>query len=202
MGADNSKSAEGTENNEVKNVKDTEYSVIRAQILQYDQTCVTIIGILLAASTAVYGLAIKKDAYVLLPILSIIWLVGFLYISEKRFWIRRSALYLRDVVEDKKIGLYWQSWLKENERDARSFRFIPFRLKEDEKNAVFLRFSPLRYEYFLLFVVNSTNLILILIKLCISKNIILIGISLLTLILTILLYFKVVKFYYNKSVKA
>ena len=174
-----------SQNKKVNNVHDTEYSVIRAQILQYDQTCVSILGVLLTASTAVYGIAIEKQSFVLLPILSIIWIVGFLYISEKRFWIRRSALYLRTEVESKTSGLYWQNWLKDNDNDKR-----------------FLRFSPLKYEYCLLFIVNITNLILTYINYDKSKNIFYIFISIATLLLTIFLYFKVLRFYYNKSVKA
>ena len=170
----------------IRDLKDTEYKCIRAQIGQQDQACLTLVGILLASSTAVYGLAIEKGAYSLLPILSILWVVGFLYICEKRFAIRRSALYLREVVESKESGLYWQTWLKENENDGR-----------------FLRFSPLRLEYTLLLLVNITNVYLTGISLSDSNNKAYHAsyavISCLMLVLSLLIYFKIVRRYYHDA---
>ena len=168
---------------------DTEYTAIRDQINQQDQACLSMVGILLASSTAVYGLAIEKGAYSLLPILSILWVVGFLYICEKRFAIRRSALYLREVVESKESGLYWQTWLKENENDKR-----------------FLRFSPLRLEYALLLLVNITNVYLTGQSLSDSANrtchASYIVISSMMLVVSLTMYFIIVRRYYGGAKNA
>ncbi|MGA1841694.1 MAG: hypothetical protein ACMUIU_13810 [bacterium] len=170
----------------IKNFKDTEYTFIRSQIGEQDRACLSMVGILLTSSTAIYGLAIEKQIYSLLPILSIIWVVGFLYICEKRFWIRRSALYAREMIESKESGLYWQTWLKENENDKR-----------------FLRFSPLKLEYLLLLIVNIMNVILT--SLNLKKNIhqydsiVYFLISAFTLFISLVLFFLVVRVYYHKA---
>ena len=167
-------------------MKDTEYTSLRSQISHQDDACLTMVGILLGTSTAIYGLAIEKSAYSLLPILSILWVVGFLYICEKRFWIRRTAQYLRENIEDKDSGLYWQSWLKEN-----------------QDNEPFLRFSPLKLEYVLLLVVTTTNVFLLFVPIEITlkyqREYLYLSISTITLIVSIIIGFRVVRLYYRKA---
>ena len=167
-------------------MKDTEYTSLRSQISHQDDACLTMVGILLGTSTAIYGLAIEKSVYSLLPILSILWVVGFLYICEKRFWIRRTARYLRENIEDKDSGLYWQSWLRENQDDER-----------------FLRFSPLKLEYVLLLVVATTNVFLLFIPIEIAlkyqREYLYMSISIIMLIVSILIGFRVVRFYYKTA---
>lgn len=123
-------------------MNDTEYSILRQQINHLDKTCLIILGFLLTASTAIYSLVIEDHAYHLLIFLSILWIIGFAYICEKRFWIRKTAFYLRDCIEKNNDNLNWQTWLKKK-----------------ENNKKFIRFSPLILEFCLLVSVITTNVI-------------------------------------------
>lgn len=123
-----------------------EYSSLRDEIRYADEVCVKILGFLLAASASIYGLAFQAEAHRLLIIASALWLIGFFYIAEKRFLIKRVAYYLRTRIETPELKLSWQTWLRDPETD------------HDAKQH-FLHFHPFKLEYSLLLfisVVNST----------------------------------------------
>ncbi len=115
-----------------------EYNALRAEIIHHDRTCFNIISLLLGASTAIYGLVVKQNIFLLLIILSVIWFVGFLYIVEKRASIRRISYYIRYAIEPK---------------DKK--RWETFSLIND--NIHFPKISPLKTEFVLLMTTNIVN---------------------------------------------
>lgn len=123
-----------------------EYSSLRDEIRYADDVCVKILGFLLAVSASIYGIAFQKEAHRLLIIVSALWLIGFFYIAEKRFLIKRVAYYLRTRIETQELKLSWQTWLRDPEVDQAAKQH-------------FLHFHPFKLEYSLLLftsVVNST----------------------------------------------
>lgn len=68
-----------------------EYSSLRDEIRYSDDVCVKILGFLLTATASIYGLAFQGNAHRLLVICSALWLIGFCYIAEKRFLIKKVS---------------------------------------------------------------------------------------------------------------
>ena len=91
----------------------SEYTALRTELVHYDKLCLTILGSLLTISTAVYGIVADKGTFQLLPPLSIVWVVGFVYILDKRSSIVRIALYLRVYFESSDKDFGWESWLRD-----------------------------------------------------------------------------------------
>lgn len=136
----------------------TEYSELRAELRQWDTTCVTVLGFLGGLWTAVYGFSDLEENSFVLIVLSILWIIGILYIVDKRFQIRKISLFLKIEVEDRDSGLYWETWQKENDVDTA--RRISL-LEPSDENIKFVRFSPVEMEIYLaLFVVISNTVYL------------------------------------------
>lgn len=95
-----------------------EYNSLRAELIHHDRTCLTIISLLLTASTAVYGLVVNKQLSYLLIVLSVIWHVGFLYLIEKRANIKRISFYIQTQIEPEISNFGWEEW-------SRNFRYLP-----------------------------------------------------------------------------
>ncbi len=98
-------------NNHIAEGRRTEYSVLRSEILHLDRACLIILGLLLTASGSIFGFTEQSSGYTLLNLLPPLWFIGWCYISEKRFMLRRTSRYLRHEVEDEEFGLGWQRWL-------------------------------------------------------------------------------------------
>ena len=56
---------------------EVEYNSLRAELIHHDGKCLNIVGLLLASSTAIYGLVTQRQLFPLLIMLSIIWESGF-----------------------------------------------------------------------------------------------------------------------------
>ena len=94
---------------------------LRRELVHYDAACLTILGSLITASAAIYGVVSdpNKHPYGLLCALDAIWLVGFIYIIDKRSSIIRIALYIKMRFEssvsmfDGEENYYyeWETWL-------------------------------------------------------------------------------------------
>jgi hypothetical protein len=73
-----------------------EYESLRAEILYSDQVCLLITGALLSGSLALLTFVIDTlEQPDLAALLSPVWLIGYSYISEKRFVIETIAMYMR-----------------------------------------------------------------------------------------------------------
>ncbi len=88
-----------------------EYQSLRNEIIYSDRVCTIILGLLIAFSGTILGFVIEKSKTELLAVLPPIWFIGWLYISEKRFLVRRISSYLRHAIEHENLGLGWQRWL-------------------------------------------------------------------------------------------
>lgn len=117
-----------------------EYTALRTELIHHDSSCLSILGLLLASSTAIYGLVANQNTFPLLLLLSIIWLIGFLYIVEKRASIRRIAFYIQTCIELSDSTFQWETW----SRHSRTNLSLP-------------TVSPLKIEFALLLIVNSVN---------------------------------------------
>ena len=94
------------------NSSEAEYRALRTELIHYDNACLTILGLMLTASTAIYGLVSDKSIYPLLFLLSIIWSVGFPYILDKRASNLKIALYIKIHVESCDNDFFWETWLQ------------------------------------------------------------------------------------------
>lgn len=108
-----------------------EYQVLRAEILHSDRTCLTIVGLLLGTTGAVLALTMERSTIEIAALLSPLWIIGWCYVTEKRFMIRRTSYYLRHEVESEVLGLGWQRWLGQSrsELDRHFPRFDPYLLE-------------------------------------------------------------------------
>ncbi len=90
-----------------------------------------ILALLLAVSGTILGIVVDGSKSELVSLLPPLWIVGWCYISEKRFMIRRTAHYIRHEIEGHTWGLGWQNWLRRNrkELDRHFLRFVPIYLK-------------------------------------------------------------------------
>ena len=104
-----------------------EYQALRSEILHSDRTCLVILALLLAVSGTILGIVVDGSKSELVSLLPPLWIVGWCYISEKRFMIRRTAHYIRHEIEGHTWGLVWQNWLRRNrkELDRHFLRFVP-----------------------------------------------------------------------------
>jgi hypothetical protein len=105
----------------------SEYNALRAEILYSDQVCIIITGGLLSGSLALLTFAIQTLGRLeLAALLSPAWLVGYWYISEKRFVIETIAMYMRQRVEQHS-GFGWENWLRTEHQGRAVFRRVfPF----------------------------------------------------------------------------
>jgi hypothetical protein len=101
-----------------------EYEALRAEILYSDQICLIITGALLSGSLAlltfVIGTLGKPE---LVALLSPVWLIGYLYIGEKRFVIETIAMYMRQRIEPES-GFGWEEWLRAERQGRGQFRRV------------------------------------------------------------------------------
>lgn len=119
-----------------------EYSALRTELIHHDSACLTILGLLLAATTAIYGVVANQQIFPLLIMLSVIWGIGFLYIVEKRATIRRISFYIQTQLEKSSSSLGWEAW----SRKSRPSMELP-------------TVSPLKIERTLLVIANVVNTI-------------------------------------------
>lgn len=87
-----------------------EYQLLRQQISDADNTCVLILGLLITASLTITGIATQRLAASVAWLLMPLWLFGYWYLTEKRFIILKTALYLRTQVGVKYPGFGWEPW--------------------------------------------------------------------------------------------
>jgi hypothetical protein len=116
--SEKTKKQEGTEED-----RRTEYEALRAEILYSDQACMIIIGALLSGSVGVLTFAFDKNQPDVAAWLSPVWLIGYFYITEKRFVIETIAMYVREHVETQST-FGWENWLRSH-REAFP-RFFPY----------------------------------------------------------------------------
>ena len=104
-----------------------EYEALRAEILYSDQVCIIITGALLSGSLTLLTLVIEKlEQADLVALLSPVWLIGYSYISEKRFVIETIAMYMRQSVEPES-GFGWEEWLRAQRQGRGQFpRMFPY----------------------------------------------------------------------------
>jgi hypothetical protein len=132
---------------------EAEYTCLRAELLHHDGSCLTILGLLLASSTAIYGLVADRGVFPLLIMLSIIWLIGFLYIVEKRATIRRISHYIKNQIEAASDSFNWETYSRQN-RSATQVK------NSNQGNDISLpTVSPLKIEFSLLILTNLINTI-------------------------------------------
>ena len=105
-----------------------EYAALRAEVLYADQVCLMITGALLSGSIAVLSFIMQGgQAADLAALLAPVWLIGYLYITEKRFVIETIARYVRHRVESNP-GFGWEKWLSQQDhardRFPRAFPYV------------------------------------------------------------------------------
>ncbi|MEL6553724.1 MAG: hypothetical protein AAFP00_10565 [Bacteroidota bacterium] len=108
------------------NSREIEYLTLRRELVHYDAACLTILGSLITASAAIYGVVSdpERHPYGLLCGLDVIWLIGFMYIVDKRSSIIRIALYIKmrfegsnSIREGEELCYYeWETWLDSSGR--------------------------------------------------------------------------------------
>ncbi len=108
----------------------TEYVSLREEIYRSDRTCVMIMGFLLTATGALGMAAFSSElsqaaSDFALWLLSIIWLFGFWYFTEKRFVIIRVAAYIRDCIEEHEEGLGWEQFSRDLSKQGNYRRALP-----------------------------------------------------------------------------
>ena len=126
----------------------SEYTALRAEILYCDQVCIIIIGALLSGSlTLLTFITQTLNQPNLLALLSPVWLIGYLYISEKRFVIETIAKYMRERIE-RHAGFHWEKWLREELQKRRQFRRVyPYYLETFVSSIVILALPLLLFWY-------------------------------------------------------
>lgn len=98
-----------------ENGKIEENQALRNELIYSDKICLTILALLITSSCTIIGFVFDKDDRTdLLAVLPVIWMIGWFYISEKRFHIKRLACYIRTVLEDRESGHGWENWKKKN----------------------------------------------------------------------------------------
>ncbi|ODS36839.1 hypothetical protein BEH94_00995 [Candidatus Altiarchaeales archaeon WOR_SM1_SCG] len=99
--------------NDVSNTAEgirVEYGALRKQISYTDNVCVIIMGFILTASVTLASIAIKDLNLIIISLISPLWFIGFLYFTEKRFIILKTAYYIGSVLEERHSGLGWETW--------------------------------------------------------------------------------------------
>jgi hypothetical protein len=113
-----------TGNKELADDRRAEYGALRAEILYSDQACMIITGALLSGSVAMLTFALDKGQPVLAVLLSPVWLVGYLYMTEKRSVIETIATYMRECIETEQTGFGWEKWLRDQNQVRGRFRRV------------------------------------------------------------------------------
>lgn len=122
-----------------------EYNNLRNEIIHYDKLCFNILAFVFTVTGFCYTYYFK-DINLNLSIvifISFIWYIGYRYLSEKRWLIRKIAFYLRNYVESNTNGLFWENWIFHN---------------KSVLNKEFPRFSPSILEGVLAIFFTTTNL--------------------------------------------
>ena len=122
--------------------KRLEYELLRNEILATDRTCVLVLGFLLTVTATLVGIALERHNPLVAWMISPIWIIGYFYLSEKRFGIIKMAYYLKTQIEGHCAGLGWETWLN----DTRG------KLKK-----IFLRWNPYLLETIASLFVVSAN---------------------------------------------
>jgi hypothetical protein len=113
-----------TDKEELGNDHRAEYGALRAEVLYSDQACIIIIGALLSGSVGVLTFALDKGLPILAAFLSPVWLVGYLYMTEKRSVIETIATYMRERIETEQTGFGWETWLRDRNQVRGRFRRV------------------------------------------------------------------------------
>ena len=100
-----------------------EYELLRNEILATDHTCVIVLGFLLTVTATLVSIALKLDNPHVACMISPIWIIGYFYLSEKRFGIIKMAYYLRTQIEGHYIGLGWETWLDDTRKKQKKYLF-------------------------------------------------------------------------------
>lgn len=117
-----------------------EYSVLRQQIAQADQTCVILLGALITATLTLTGLSVSRSSGFLACLLVPLWLIGSFYLAEKRSVIIHTAHYIWTELEPRHAGLDWEGWHHRTTYGERPSpaRYYPFYLESAIAGAVVL----------------------------------------------------------------
>jgi hypothetical protein len=123
-----------------------EYNALRAEVLYCDQACLIIMGALLSGSLTLLTFITQTLRQPnLLALLSPVWLIGYLYISEKRFVIETAAKYMRDRIE-RQPGFGWETWLRGELSGRGQFRRVyPYYLETLVSGVAILGLPVLTY---------------------------------------------------------
>lgn len=106
-----------------------EYELLREQIADADKTCVTLLGALVAGSAALATLSLERGSAQVAWLLSPLWLVGHMYLAEKRSMILKTAYYIGTRLESTQLGLGWERWHRQSIREKEFYRYYPFYLE-------------------------------------------------------------------------
>jgi hypothetical protein len=101
-----------------------EYAALRAEIQYSDQVCLLLTGALLSGSVSLLTYALDKNRSFLALFLSPVWLIGYLYMTEKRSVIETIATYLRERIEKERPGFGWETWLRDRNQVRSRFRRV------------------------------------------------------------------------------
>ncbi len=104
-----------------------EYELLRQQIADADKTCVTLLGALVAGSAALATLSLERGSAQVAWLLSPLWLVGHMYLAEKRSIILKTAYYIGTQLESRQLGLGWEKWHRHSVK--KFVRYYPFYLE-------------------------------------------------------------------------
>lgn len=107
-----------------------EYEVLRNEIIQSDRTCLAVMGSLIVITGGMGALFLNSKLPMVGVFLNAVWYLGFWYLSEKRFAIKRIAFYLREKIEKSEEGFGWETATQNSRVELRPvLRFGPYYLE-------------------------------------------------------------------------
>jgi hypothetical protein len=108
-----------------------EYKILRDQIAEADRTCVVLLGALITATLTLINVALSQGNPDIAWLVAPLWVVGHMYLVEKRSVILHTAHYLRVELERPEWGLRWETWHHQqiNRPVVQPARYYPFFLE-------------------------------------------------------------------------
>jgi hypothetical protein len=108
-----------------------EYTILREQIAEADRTCVVMLGVLITGTLTLVSVSLSQRSPGLACMLVPVWLIGHLYLAEKRSVIVHTAHYIWTELERRHDGLNWEGWhhYQIYQEGTRPARYYPFYLE-------------------------------------------------------------------------
>jgi hypothetical protein len=136
-----------------------EYEQLRQGILQTEGAILQVLGIVLGAIGVIVAQGMSSgNPYTFLIALPLLIFTNS-YIADKRWGIWLVAFYLRNYIEDKNLGLQWETWLYKFRTDypkkSKKRTFLPGQNIMDRE---FVLFNSIGLLHVLLFFVYAKNL--------------------------------------------